>query len=611
MAISLIWAVRVPFFQMPDEVAHADYAFAFFDAGVPFRLQRSGSGNYVMPQTRFLMKTSDYRQLRYNRYASVPEAAGTHTFLRGSDRNTPAPSGHRPKDGATLPYAMSAYPPLYYIEIAAIMRVAWNVSGHSLFATFFAARFFNVALLAFSLFISYRIFIEFKLDVMQRLLLLTAIGLLPITSWLHGYVQPDNQSELLVGLGILITLMLRHRSASIPIWFALLGTGVALAATKPHYAVVLVLSSALSLRGVLARRHPVTSIMFVTSMIVPLALALAVRNFVPAGAFGAISVAHAYERISPLAIISINATNFAEYFWAMFAGGLTFQSFWSTFDLRGRTIFGQFPTLDLVVTSILLASTAIIATVVAAQQLGVARRLWQIARRKGIWKVVQFLANDVVLNAYVLLTLLLFSVSSITNGLLVLQGRYWYPVAAAVFAFTLTRVARSFPRRQSSHVLTIFCGLFCAYSAVASPVALSALQNDFYTSHGGAPKRELGEITHVFVNGLREGAQRIRIHASDSLSLSGVALDSSLGLPAEDVEVRIDSESTQFRAHTNLNSDKLVDVFNDPLLRSAGFEATVPIKRLGVGTHRITFLARERRAPEGLPFAHEDFEVVP
>jgi len=57
-------------------LAHADYAFAFLDAGKPFWLRRSVSANYVTPQVRYLIRATDYRRMRYDARATVSSDYG-------------------------------------------------------------------------------------------------------------------------------------------------------------------------------------------------------------------------------------------------------------------------------------------------------------------------------------------------------------------------------------------------------------------------------------------------------------------------------------------------------------------------------------------------------
>ena len=58
LGFATLWAIRVPPFAPPDEMAHTDYMYAFFDAGRFYRVDSRLSANDVLPQTRYLERIS-------------------------------------------------------------------------------------------------------------------------------------------------------------------------------------------------------------------------------------------------------------------------------------------------------------------------------------------------------------------------------------------------------------------------------------------------------------------------------------------------------------------------------------------------------------------------
>ena len=189
--VASIWLVRVPFYQEPDEIAHADYIFKLFDVGHPFRVAGTHPAGEVAPQTRYVVRAIDYRKMRYNPSARAPAGYGTTAFFRALDAGAPAPSGRRPTVGAALPYFMYSYPPAYYVLEAAILTATYRLDD-SLSTGFFAMRALNVVLLIGTLVLSYFSFRAYGLTERLSLAAVLAIGAFPLVSRISSYIQPDN-----------------------------------------------------------------------------------------------------------------------------------------------------------------------------------------------------------------------------------------------------------------------------------------------------------------------------------------------------------------------------------------------------------------------------------
>ena len=90
------------------------------------------------------------------------------------------------------------------------MQLAGTVSHNSIVAMFFAARFFCVLLLPIALLLSNGIMLELRVQKWKRFVLLLAIGALPMTSWVFGYIQPDNLVFVESSLAVYLAMRARR-----------------------------------------------------------------------------------------------------------------------------------------------------------------------------------------------------------------------------------------------------------------------------------------------------------------------------------------------------------------------------------------------------------------
>ncbi|MBD5605626.1 MAG: hypothetical protein IAI48_11135, partial [Candidatus Eremiobacteraeota bacterium] len=197
LGFATLWAIRVPPFAPPDEMAHADYMYAFFDAGRFYRVDSRRSANDVLPQTQYLERISGYRRLHYNLLGRVPAGYGTRAFFAAARRGAPPVSNAVRAQGSVMPYVMSVYPSTYYVLVAAIARATFDAT-RSVVASFFAARACNVALGAATLVFAFATFRRRGLGAVTSLLCVASIAMLPLFCWVSAYVQPDNLVIFLV-----------------------------------------------------------------------------------------------------------------------------------------------------------------------------------------------------------------------------------------------------------------------------------------------------------------------------------------------------------------------------------------------------------------------------
>jgi hypothetical protein len=606
--LCMFWSIRVPMFQEPDEVAHADASFLYFDAGRAFAVADATTGDFVVPQTRYLMGVADYRRLRYDSRAAVPKGYGTRAYFRAADARAPYPTGSVPQVGQAIPYVLAFYPSTYYCEVAVAMRAGWTMLGHSLSAAFFAGRIVNVAMFSCMLIIAYRIYVELSFSASQRLLLLSGIAFFPLSTWMGAYIQPDNQSALLIAASLLACITLRKHPESLPrlIFF---GAAVsALGITKLQYALVVVAACGLTLRNAFDVKPMATKVRAVAiGLVLPLLAAVGGHYLSPIGTLQTLSGSSEYAHIGVIGFAQSAASHVRDDIADAFLGGRAFGGFWFRFGIRG---FGAYAGASARgVTGLIIALTASAFLAWFASLLRFARRLRRVAERHGLRRTARFLGADPTLNLYVLSTTMLFAINAFTGGDLALQGRYWYPVLIPIVILSVRSIGAAFPSALRVRATSVACAFWCAYSVLSAPAAVVAMQHSFY--HGGdeRPAYAIGRVESVTVDGRPADLQNITIPAGSTVTVRGDALDTSIGLPAADVRYRID-ESIERPTRTRLPDAMLAAYFNDQLLDRAGFRFDLRSSEIGAGSHEVTISVHEAHDTETLPIATIGVSVV-
>ena len=608
--LSTVWAIRVPMFLEPDEIAHADASFAYFDAGRPFFVGDARTGNVVTAQVRYLAHATDYRRLRYNSHAIAPSGYGTSTYFAKLDLGAPGPSGSIPRRGATIPYALALYPSPYYFMVGSAMRAVWLLFGHSLSTAFFAGRLLNVAMLSLTLVLAHGVLCSMRLAPRSRLMLLAGIAFFPMSTWLGAYIQPDNQTALLMTSTFACGLALRKHPNSMPLLAAFGASECGLGLTKLHYALVAIVGFALANRGVYARMDSATRAKALTiGILLPLVAACAGHYASPIGALGLPPSGMSYGQMDVgdkvhLALSSVIGSVTDATF-----GGDTFQGFWLHYGIRSGAVFSGNARYAVTTVLVILTSLAIVAWI--SNQIRLVRRLRVVATRRGLGRALAFVGNDPATNVYLLLSGLLFSVYAFSGGYLTLQGRYWYPILIAIVIVSIRAFSQAVPRSLARATKTAACTLWFGYAAIAGPAAVLAMQSDFYIDRYVAPTFELGQIEGIAVDGhYSTDLTNIRVPAGSELTFKGAALDRSVELPTSDVRFRVD-DGPLVRAQTRLADRSLAIVFNDELLARGGFRFGVATASLRPGKHVVAVIANESRGPQNLPIETIPFVVVP
>ncbi|MBD5635170.1 MAG: hypothetical protein IAI49_11895, partial [Candidatus Eremiobacteraeota bacterium] len=200
-------------------------------------------------------------------------------------------------------------------------------------------------------------------------------------------------------------------------------------------------------------------------------------------------------------------------------------------------------------------------------------------------------------NVYCIVTAMLLGIGAITNGGLVLQGRYWLPVVTAlgvVVFVQLPKFLRPGVRRRARAAIVTFAA---TYAVVASICGLRALQSDYYDAAKWTPTSDsIADIDRVSVNGgERSDVDALTIRKGQSLRLSGYAVDMMTGMPAQVVILSIDGRD---RAELQrLRPDQHVaSVFNDDLILRSGFDFDIARGTEERGTHVVRCYVVDRKA---------------
>jgi hypothetical protein len=550
---------------------------------------------------RYMLTSVRYRENRYNPLGELPAGYGTAPYFARVDADAPEPDPRVPQTGSAMPYVMFAYPAGYYAVAAVAMKVASIVHPHSIVGLFFAARFASVACLAFTLMLAYGVFLRLRLERWVALLATAAVGWLPLTSWVSGYVQPDNLTTLLLTASVYLALRWKAEPEE-KRWPALLSaTLVCLAFVKQHYALAAIVATfGAGLSTVRTRR----AFVFLSGVFVPPVIALgAAIWFVPVERIGALRFA---GQPPGMGLVSVwSPADLASYVLSgirsVYLGGDAFMEFWQRFGIRGATVYGG--AARQTIADVLVACTLLIACGLLLRTWSVMRRLAVVARRRSALRAAQLFFGNAVVNVYALVTLIMLGVYIESRGNMWLEGRYWLPVIVPTVALGVAIVPRLFRGRVRRRAAFVIAASWALYAAVSAPFALAALDRSFYHQPAQTLKNEAyAQILDVKPQGAcaRMAAATLSVRRGCKLVLSGYAIDSERGLPARDVFLTVDGRRA-LRATTMTPSPLVRDVYGDDELADSGFTATLDTASLSAGRHTIALEVVERRAPRGLP----------
>jgi hypothetical protein len=625
LGLSIVWVFRVPFFQSPDENAHADYAFALFTAHAPIRARDARPATDVHPLVRYLEDNSGFRTMRYNQDGRVVSRYGTPEYFRKLDAGAPsASSDFLARAGGRVPWVARQYAYLYYALDAVAIGIGALVSGGSAVAEFFAARLFNVVLLGITLALIWLTLVELRLDPVLRLVILAAMAWFPLTSWVSAYVQSDNLAFTAVALVFYLAVRLRREPDTIraALWLGL-ALGL-LALTKPQYFVAAALPpfADRTLRSAPRLRSTGDWAKYVGLVMGPPVLCCLSALWISAGAGHQFATSVA-ANANPLGVmwakgllpfVGYVIEQFENAWRTTFYYGLPFVSYWGMISWTGyRFEFGTPAATDFVFTLIGLLSQ-VVAVMIAVRAILVWGRLVTVARRYSPYAAAKLLASDVLLNSYFLFGLVIFAVLISTGGQLGTQGRYWLPFILPATLCATVYAPQVFRRRRARRLpVTAFGTGLLAYSVVATFAGFAGLEARFYRPPTALHDVEyFARITRLGAYNLYE-PQSVPLHLArhGRYPIEGWAIDSRSGRPAQWVRVGIiDPTTTVQSGALRFGSDRpgvdwsatrygaprpdAVDRLHDDDLLNTGFSTTLAAADLAPGLHGLRLTIGER-----------------
>jgi hypothetical protein len=614
LALATVWVFRVPFFQSPDENAHADYAFTVFTTRALIRTRDAHPATDVHPLVRYLEDRIGFRRIRYNPDGRVPAGYGGARFYQAVDAGAPhVPADFLRRDGGRVPYVARDYPYLYYALDALAIGAAALVSSGSAVAEFFAARLFNVVLLAISLSLTWRTLKGLEVEPILRLGMLAAVAWFPLASWVSAYVQSDNLAFTAVALVFYLSIRLRREP---DVLRAALWLGLALGLlvlTKSQYFVAVALP-ALADRTFRSARHlrSLQGWLGYLGLVAGPAILLGLSTLWVSAGVGGQFTASVSANANPLGFmwakgfhpfLGYVVEQLANAWRTAFYHGLSFISYWSAISWTGyRFEFGPAQLTDFVFTLIGVV-TQVVAVMLAVRAILVWARLVTVARRRSPAAALRLLASDVILNSYFLFGAVIFALLVATGGKLGTQGRYWLPFILPSVLCATRYAPQLFRRRRTRRLLATVLGAgLLAYSVVGTFAAFAALEARFYRPPAVLQDVEsFARITRIGPYNLYEPqTEPLRLGRNERIPIDGWAIDSRAGKPALSVEVVIDDDVCAPTRFGSARSD-VVDRLHDDNLLNSGFVATLDTTRLGSGEHLLSLAISERDRPHAHP----------
>lgn len=587
--LALVWVFRDPFFQQPDENAHADYAFAISTTGHLIRARDGPLQTDVHPYTRRLESVSNFRGIRMNPDGRVPRHYGESAFYREVDAHKPVvdPKLFEQKNHP-VPYVAGIYSFVFYGAEAIVARTAAALTGGSITSMLFAMRLFCVALMAAMLLFSFAIMRELHIAPRRALLIVAAVGFFPLVSWHSAYVQQDNFACAISAAVVYAALRVRRLGISlsrlIPLGLIL---GLAAATKLPYFA-----ATAFSVTSLVAaffprRTSPARWAAGFGILLAPSIALIAVSQYFS----HTDEFAHRLKLAQSNRIVSAFHSDFwrglaetgreiARATWSTFGFGDTSAGFWHGFSwYAGTVLIGTFE-ITFVIHAIIVTGTLATTVLMIYRQWTTYRRLITIWRNGSPRRAFRVWASDPVLNSYFAFVVLLLLSDALSNGALS-SNRYWVVFIAPAFlcgTWYAPRVLQIRYRQTMGNSVLVSILAFCIISV---PYSWRALEQRYYIPL--PPGHQHYDAAGIF----EPEHQPVVVRRGETLRLHGWALDSKTGLPAHGVMIAIDGRR-RFAARYGLEENNFALLLHDDATEHCGFAAAIDTRPLSLGSHTAT-----------------------
>jgi hypothetical protein len=581
--LALAWARITPILQQPDELAHVDYTLALYQHGGPFRIAHAKRSTHATTDARYLLAALDYRRMRYDLVAGAPAGYGSRAYVERIDRGSPARSSWAVRDGSALPYAAFQNPIGSYAFDAALMRARDAAFGPQLFEDVQFVRDVHALALALVLGFAYACFRELGLARGTAAIAAAAAGLLPVSTILFSYVQPDAYTALFTTAALFFAYRAARSDSSVP--FASLGVALALLCTvKPFYGSVVaacLLASVGAARWRSRRPLPRAGIVVLAALpLVALALAsgthlYAADRFPPRPVDGP----NAHRPL--LAAVGAAASN-------VYAGN-AFANFWYQDGIwLSRTFVPRavVPVLQNVLYAGSAATFALLGIVAYRRVRGAASlsRLGRLASRA---------LAEPALVLYAGWTAFLIAADTYLHNQLGLLGRYWVPVIVPTIALAVVYGARAFPPQRRAAASLAFASAWLGIALVLGAFAL-----DDAVRHYGSPPPPPHPDRFITLETLRRNGTDaidsfdVTVTRRDRLDFAGWGFDSRAGLPGSGAAVLLDGTRTPLRY--GLRTPRYpFETLSDDDLAHVGFRGSLAFTHVAPGTHVLRLVVRD------------------
>jgi hypothetical protein len=588
-----VWVTRTPPFAPPDEMAHADYMFALFDAGQFYRVSTSLSANDVLPETRYIDTASGYRRIHYNELGRVASGFGSAAFFRAFVARAPGVSGKVRLTGSAMPYVMFAYPATYYLLVAAVAKVLTGGNPHASVQAFYIARSLSVLLGVGTILLAFSTFVARRFGVATSLVAASGIAMLPMFCWVTAYVQPDDLVVFLVSLAVWSVCA---RPASIG-WLAFAVSCLCL--VKPHYGLALWVPALFfaSSRGNYAAARLRSAILMA---LLPLGSIIVSFTLTPVCG-GLITAANAFKSVG-ISTFSIASTlgELKSIVASVYVGGAVFTNYWFGYGIHGY-YFTKAQSVNASATLCWLTLPLVIGCLAFSAQ-----RLYRIARiawKRGLLTAARLIASGYVTNVYFSYSAVLIWAAMSSSIRLALEARYWLPLVVPTTIILIGDFPRVVPRL---HRVKVRLALALAVLFLSAPIDMATpwvIQRDYYTSTMDTPRFDFGGVV---VNGSGDYASfhssRTRVSRVSVVDIRGFVLDMTSGLPPDRIAILSDGHVISFARRIRWDVDAAAQ-WHDDDLESSAFEARIRAERFGIGQHDVTVVAW-RHGERPLPLEH-------
>jgi len=417
-------------------------------------------------------------------------------------------------------------------------------------------------------------------------LALVCIGWLPLTSWVAGYVQPDNLSFALVTVILWFGLRWQRSGRFADALAVAVFLGL-LFFTKQHYAlccwVAFLLAALPRLASKMASR-PIASgaVLLVVPELCFKASFLA--TYSPGLGFASNSFARVSATLSP-AHVRVLLGGVLDGISSAFFGGESFQDYWLRFGERGETLFPA--RIYHLVSPLVLAAMLACFVLVGAGRLHVVRRILRVFRKRSFLAGLRLTTSSLPLNIYVITTCVLTFAFVQSNEVLWLEGRYWLPLIVPLIVLG-SRLGDAASPPVRPLLRRVFLGGVAAFCAVSALFGIGAIGRAYYQPAAAVLTFDpMANIIAVRRSGEAVTATaQVSLRRGESIDITGYAIDPRTGFPARSVFARID-DGARLQAKVGLPLPLVENAFSDDRILDSGFELRLRADRYGLGTHTL------------------------